>query len=148
MNKTKINMLNQTNIFIMLAILTVCLVGMINLVYGQDVYGESKLNTDPDRDTDSKLKTKDREHKGEEDNDMITLNNSDIKVNEECIEIKEPKFNGGLDVEVKKYGWIPFPEIGMRMKIPCDNWREVTQYYLDNGYTITFEGDTAVFMSR
>jgi hypothetical protein len=35
MNKAKIKMLNQTIIFTMLTILTVCLVGLVNLVYGQ-----------------------------------------------------------------------------------------------------------------
>ncbi len=81
----------------------------------------------------------------EEDSDMITLNNSNIKVRQECLDIREPSLNGDLEVSVWKferhYYFSP-------VDIPCENWREVVQYYLDNGYMVRYELDIVVGMLK
>jgi hypothetical protein len=128
-------------------------VGLVSLAYGETTYLNKKVydhcvNEELDDKESCKLIATFTNSTEKEDDDMITLNNSNIKVRQECVDIKEPSFNGDLEVSVWKHKQKFYGPNYLEVNIPCENWREVVQYYLNDGYMISFELDFVVDMVK
>ncbi|CAN5498484.1 hypothetical protein BH18THE1_BH18THE1_10060 [soil metagenome] len=63
-----------------------------------------------------------------------------LKVFYKCIDIKEQRYDGRLDVDIKKYWYSDFNQ----SKNSCNYWKEVVTYYLVHGYTYALELDNVV----
>jgi hypothetical protein len=72
---------------------------------------------------------------------------TELEKNTNCIKILEPSFNGRQAVTVMKHGTFESSS-GDYIKYTCDEWRQVAQYYVNHGYTVSSEYSNLITLSK